>query len=363
VTELTEGMDFRRTELRREVFLRFYEWSVRWGSFPGGVHYVLPYVAEAMELDLEQRFWLAWLNANTQNPVTSLLLLQEAPRLRDAERAVAFWRRSYSLLDWDTDRRYHKARFSDAMDSYTSATACSCTMPQFRYFRDGQDWEQWWVRASALRTMGRLSTWSYLEYLRILLGQVVVPDAASLYLEDIQGSRSHRNGLALVTGHDHLVVDKQLGRPGITDAVYDRDVLEYLGEEAHGLFAEAQQRAGAGASLLSLESALCTYKSWHKPNRRYPGVYNDMLYNRLITAENRWGHRFDVLWEARARSLPARLLLEKQPYDPGLSPVKQNWYLQHGEVINMTEDWSCFQNGFEKAVQAQEFGRRPRAWI
>lgn len=362
--ELTAGMDFRRPELRREVFLRFYEWSVRYRSFPGGVHYVLPHIAQELDLDTEGRYWLAWLNANTQNPVTSLLLLRVAPRPRDWQKAVDFWRSNYSSLDWDTDRRYHKARFEDALKGYASATDCSCALPQHRYFRErGGDWPGWWGAAFALPTMGRLSTWSYLEYLRILLGPAVVPDADTLMLEDIPGSRSHRNGLALLLGQEkYLVVDKQLGRPGVTDAVYTRDVLEYLGEEAYSLWTEAQQRAGAEANLLSLESALCTYKSWHKPNRRYPGVYNDMLYNRLVSAENRWGKRFDLIWDARRR-LPPRLRLEAQPYDPGLTPVKQNWYLQTGQVINMTEDWRCFQNGFEEKVRAQEFGRRARPWI
>lgn len=363
-TDLEAGMDFRRPELRREVFLRFYEWSVKYRSFPGGVHYVLPAIASALELDTEGRYWLAWLNANTQNPVTSLLLLQAAPRPRDRQAAIDLWRSSYAHLDWDTDRRYQKARFEDALNGYAAAVDCSCSLPQHRYFREGGgDWSGWWERASALPSMGRLSTWSYLEYLRILLGPSVVPDADTLLLEDIPGSRSHRNGLALVLGHDHLIVDKQLGRAGVTDLVYDRDVLEWLGSESFLLFDEARERCGAGADRLSLESALCTYKGWHKPNRRYPGVYNDMLYNRIVTAENRWGRRFGVLWDARRAALPARLRLEASPYDPGLTPVKQNWYLQHGEIINMTEEWSCFQNGFEKAVRRQEFGRRPRPWI
>lgn len=361
--ELAEGMDFRRTELRREVFLRFYEWSVKYRSFPGGVHYLLPFMAQALELDTEGRYWLAWLNANTQNPVTSLLLLQAAPRVRDWQAAADFQQANYKMLDWDTDRRYHKARFPEAVERYASAVDCTCSLPQHRYFREGGgDWTGWWERAFALPTMGRLSTWSYLEYLRILLGPSVVPDADTLLLEDIPGSRSHRNGLALVLGEEWLIRDKQLGTAP-SDAVYTPKTLEFLGHEASVLYSEAQQRAGAEANRLSLESALCTYKSWHKPNRRYPGVYNDMLYNRLVTAENRWGRRFDLLWDARAASLPDHLLLEKQPYDPGVHPAKQNWYLQTGQVINMSEDWTCFRNEFEQKVQRREFGRRPRAWI
>jgi amino acid-DNA transferase-like protein len=365
VPELKAGTDFRRVEHRLEVFLRFYEWSVKYRSFPGGVHYVLPAIASALELDTEGRYWLAWLNANTQNPVTSLLLLQAAPRPRDWRKAVAFWNSSYTALDWDTDRRYHKARFRDALEGYASATDCSCSMPQHRYFREGGgDWTGWWDRAFALPTMGRLSTWSYLEYLRILLGPSVVPDADTLMLEDIPGSRSHRNGLCLLMGAEEWIVDKQLGHPSVTDEVYkDHLRMTLIGTWGADLFRLARERAGAEANMLSLESALCTYKSWHKPNRRYPGVYNDMLYNRLVAAENRWGRRFGVIWDARRAALPDRLLLERQPYDPGLSPVKQNWYLQTGQVINMTEDWPCFQNDFETKVQAHEFGKRARPWI
>lgn len=362
-----QEVDWRKPEYRRTAFLRFYAWSLAYRSFPGGVHYVLPHLAEALDLDLEQRYWLAWLNANTQNPVTSLLLLRAAPRREQADNAVEFWRRHYSELDWDTDRRYHKARFEDAVRGYKEATDCSCTLPQHRYFRQaGESWNGWWAAALALPTMGRLSTWSYLEYLRILLGPATVPDAETLMLEDIPGSRSHRNGLALVLGQERaLVVDKQLGRPGITDAVYTPDVLAYLHEEGERLFAEAQRRelTAAPADRLSLESALCTYKGWHKPNRRYPGVYNDMLYNRLISAENRWGDRFGVIWDARRAALPARLRLEDRPGDPGLSPIKQNWYRTTGQVIALEPDWPDMYDGFERAVERGDFAERVRSWI
>lgn len=362
-TDLAAGMDFRRPEYRRDVFLRFYEWSVKYQSFPGGVHYALPAIAEGLELDLEQRYWLAWLNANTQNPVTSLLLLQQAPRLEYWRAAVDFWRENYRALDWDTDRRYHKARFEDATRGYAEAVNCGCFLPQHKYFRRGLEWQAWWEAAYSLPTMGRLSTWSYLEYLRILLSPAVVPDADTLMLEDIAGSRSHRNGLCLVLGAEEWIVDKQLGQ-GATDEIYKDPVrMQYLGQTAAGLFSVARERIGPAADRLSLESALCTYKGWHKPNRRYPGVYNDMLYNRIITAENRFGRRFDILWQARAGALPPRLRLEAQPYDPGLSPAKQNHYLQTGEVIGLDTDWECFRNGFQARVDAHEFGRRPRPWL
>ena len=358
-SELKAGLDFRLPQYRREVFLRFYEWSVRYRSFPGGVHYVLPHLAEALGWDTEQRFWAAFLNANTQNPVTTLLLIQEAPTLDRADDAVAFWQRHYRALEWDTDRRYHKARFADAVAGYRALVGSGAS-PQRRYFKLPYEWQAWWGAASSVPTMGRLSTWSYLEYLRIL--ECGAPDSDTLMLADIPGSRSHRNGLALVSGHDGWISDKQLGT-GPVD--YTPDVLGELASVGYGLLREAQRRIPGDRTVgyLSLESALCTYKSWHKPNRRYPGVYNDMLHDRLTRAENRFGRRFGVIWDARRAALPGRMRLEDNPGDPGCVPVKQNWYLTTGQVIGMAEDWPCFANDFDSRVRAGAFGHRERAWI
>lgn len=358
--DLTAGLDFRLPQYRREVFLRFYEWSIRHRSFPGAVHYVLPHLAEVYGWDIEQRFWAAFLNANTQNPATTLLLMQAAPRPDDADAALALWQRHYRGLEWDTDRRYHKARFEDAVAGYRALTG-SGPAAQARYFKLPHEWAAWWQAASAVPTMGRLSTWSYLEYLRVL--ECGTPDADTLMLTDIPGSRSHRNGLALVAGHEGWISDKQLGTGD--DPAYTPDVLGELASVGYGLLCEAQARVPGDRTVgyLSLESALCTYKGWHKPNRRYPGVYNDMLHDRLVRAENRFGRRFGAIWDARREALPARLRLEDNPGDPGCVPVKQNWYLTTGQVIGMADEWPCFVNDFDRLVREGALGRRERAWI
>lgn len=361
-TDLRSGPDFRRPELRRDVFLRFYAWSLYHRSFPGGVHYALPYMAQQLGLDPEQRAWLAFLNGNTQNPVTTLLLFQAAPYPELSGNAVGFWELNYRSLQWDTDRRYHKARFGLAVQAYRERKLWG---PEAWF---NKSWGACWKLANQVPFMGRLSAWSYLEYLRILgLG---VPDADTLMLEDTEGSRSHRNGLCLVTGHDDWIADAQLGR--YTDR-YSPDMLQELARSGRSLLSDTLDlmnqlpplplREVPAAGNLSLESALCTFKSWHKRNRRYPGVYNDMLYDRIRHGEIKFGYRFGLLWDARRASLPSRLLLEDNPADPGCVPVKQNWFLDHGEVINMTSEWPCFANGFEAAVQRGDFGRRAVRWI
>lgn len=352
--ELQAGSDFREARYRPEVFLRFYTWTLKYRSHPGGVYYVLPYLADQLGWDAEQRAWCAFLNGNTQNPVTTLLLMSAGDRPDKAEAVVAFWRRHYANLLFDTDRRHQKSKLEEAVDGYVAAVGDS----QERFWQRAASggWEGVWRAAYALPHMGRLSAWSYLEYLRILrVGGV--PDADTLMLGDRSGSRSHRNGLCLVAGMDDWIWwDYNPGFGGH----YDREVLKELEDRAAGLLYQARQRnpEHPDVGYLTLESAFCTYKSWHRPNRRYPGVYNDLLYDRLRHAEARFGNRFGIIWDARRAALPEHLRLEDSPLDPGAVPAKQNWYRETGQPIMMARDWGCFENGFEKNVFNGAYGIR-----
>lgn len=95
----------------------------------------------------------------------------------------------------------------------------------------------------------------------------------------MQGSKSHRNGLAIVLGRDDL--DWHDSNPGF-NGEYTPELLSWLKLEGARLLAEAKQSAQDKpyfyeVSYFTLESALCTYKSWHRPNRRYPNVYADIF--------------------------------------------------------------------------------------
>jgi hypothetical protein len=353
--KLRAGLDFRRPQYRREVFIRFYTFHLRYASHPGGVYYALPALADAYGWDTEQRAWAAFLNGNTQNPVTTALLMAAGDHPRHADQVLGFWRTHYGQLGWDTDRRYHKARLDTAITGYLALTGAAGGQHAYWKTAAADGWAGVWRAATAIPTMGRLSAWSYLEYLRIL--GLDIPDADTLLLGDRDGSRSHRNGLCLVLGlDDWMWWDRN---PGF-DGRYPPDLLQQLERDGAALLAEARTRLPHHPHLgyLTLESALCTYKSWHRPNRRYPGVYNDLLYDRLRHAQRRFGDRFDVLWQARAAALPAHMRLECDLRDPGCVPAKQNWYLNTGEIVNMHHEWPCFANGFADRVAAGAYGLR-----
>lgn len=314
--------DWSPKELRREAFQRFYSFHLKYKTHPGLVYMFLPAIAEHYDMDEDQKAWLVWLNGNTQNPATTMLLLDAAPRVEDWRKAVDFWNENFKALEWDTDRRHQKSKFGEATEKWVEEFVG--VHPADMWLQNCGTWDDTWKWAKSQPFMGRLSAWSMTEYAKILLPDI--PDADNFLIHDVQGSQSHRNSTALIAGYDAVYWDKDVPKMlGLEDE---------LSEFAESLFTEAKYRNQGveDVTRLTMESALCTYKSWHKPNRRYPNVYSDMAYNRILRAEKHFGKRFSLLWETRAQNLPQELLLETQPKDVGLKPLKQNWYLETGEI-------------------------------
>jgi hypothetical protein len=351
--DLQFGMDFRKPEYRREVFLRFYDFHLKYRSHPGCVYFVMPFLFKKYAWNTEQRLWFAFINGNTQNPVTSKIIFDEFPDLAVLElpRLSSWFNAKWPVLAFDTDRRHHKKEFIKAVTGYKNLCGCS-QAEYFTTFMGGDDpydnfrsaWKE--VRAE-FHSFGRLSSFSYLEYLRIMsVGQI---DCDQLFLEDMNGSKSHRNGLAIVLGRDDL--DWHDTNP-VFNGVYSPEILSWLTAEGALLLAEAKQRAKDkpyfyDVSYFTLESALCTYKSWHRPNRRYPNVYADMFHDRIKKAESHWpGRDFSEFWNARREFLPEHLRLEDNPGDVGVKPLKQNHYRETGHVVMMDREWPCFKNAY-----------------
>lgn len=341
-------MDHRDPSAREATFLASWEFHLRYRTHPGCVYHLLPGIAEHYDLDEDGRAWLAWLNGNTQNPVTSMLLLEASGgSIAGWEKAVAFWNEHFRALEWDTDRRHQKSKFGEATEGFAALVGPAPADAWLGAAEGG--WGDLWQWVTALPYMGRLSSWSMAEFARILLGEVI-PDADTLLLRDAAGSKSHRAGLAVVSGQDAAYYGWEETRDQVGD-------LEALGERLLSQM-RASRPDHPDVTRLTLESALCTYKSWHKPNRRYPNVYADMAYLRIRKAESRFGDRFGPLWDIRRKALPTWARLESTPTDPGLSPLKQNHYLATGQPVMLGHVWPDLWSDFDTAVAEGRFGIR-----
>jgi hypothetical protein len=349
ISDLQIGMDFRKIEYRREVFLRFYEFHLKYKAHPGGVYYLLPYLMK-QGMHAEQVLWMAFINGCCQHLPTTYYIMKKFPTLEGVNfsELETWFNAHWKQMGWDMDRRYVKAKFVECVKCYKNLVDAAggqvdlfsgilCHNTLFQNFTSA-----WHFVMENFKYFGRLSTFSYLEYLKIL-GFAL--DCDSLFLEDIHGSKSHRNGLCKVLGRDDL--DWHHTNPEF-DGVYNSPVMEWLNNEAVLLLAQAQSRMTGtpyhkDISYFTLESTLCAFKSWFRPNRRYPNVYNDMLHQRLIKAQEA-APEFDygLFWEARQKALPKYLRVEDNFMDPGLSKVKQNYFRETGCVPMMSRDFPCF---------------------
>lgn len=351
---LEYGMDFRKVEYRREVFLRFYEFHLKYKSHPGAVYFMMPHIQKQFKMGMEESLWMAYVNGVTQNIITTMMILEQAPTI-DAALFPDFekwFNDNWKRLGWDADRKWEKAKFIKHVENYKNNLNGKSQTLFFYELTNSPDRQQnfnnvWDKVIKDFSGFGRLATFSYLEYLRI----IGVPiDCPTLFLRDINGSQSHRNGLCKVLGRDDL--DWHKSNPDF-DGKYSDDILSWLEVEGEKLIHEAQDRFKDKpfineVNYLTLESTLCCYKSWHRKNRRYPNVYMDMFHDRIKSAEAKWeGNKdFSFFWEARKQFLPEHLRLECNPLDPGLKPEKQNHYRDTGQPIMMDLEWDCFKNDF-----------------
>ncbi len=352
--DLSYGMDFRLPKYRREVFLRFYEFHLKHKAHAGAVYYAFPYLFEKHDMDFEQKLWFTFLNGCSQNVITTYLLWKEFPDLHklDLDRFSAYFRKHYEKFGWDTDRRYEKNKLEQCILSYKENLSGMKQQDFFREYASSSsnvhvNFRLLWNKIRAdFKSFGRLATFSYTEYLKI----VGLPiDCDTLFLDDISGSKSHRNGLCKVLGRDDLDWYNN-------DVKYSDEILEWLSKEADLLLQEAKERIKhPDISFYTLETTLCCYKSWHRKNRRYPNVYNDMFHDRIVYATKKWRDPklFDIFWECRKASLPKHLLLECNPKDLGVNTIKQNHYRNTGQVIMMDKDWGCFTNDYNEYTKVR----------
>lgn len=350
IKELEYGMDFRKPEHRREVFLRFYGFHLKHNSHAGAIYYAFPYIFKNLQMTEEQKIWFCYINGCSQNVITTFLIFNQIPDVKNINMEVfsKWYRENYLKLGWDTDRRYIKNSFEKCIEDYQKNIG---TKTQKQFFDDlctssdeKINFRNVWDHViNKFNLFGRLSTFSYLEYLKIAGLKI---DCDSLFLDDISGSKSHRNGLCKVLGRDDLDWYK-------SEVKYSPEIIEWLKEEGDKLIDEAKERfPDYQVNYFTLETTLCCYKSFHRPNRRYPNVYNDMFFERIKYAEKQWETKFDFFWDCRLESLPVNLRLENNPMDGGVCKEKQNHYLTTGEVIMMDDEYECFKNNYNEALKA-----------
>lgn len=305
--------DYRKPEHRREYFDALYRFNLEHRVMPGLVYLYMPELARREGWGAEERLWFAFLNGLTQNPITSLRLMQRLPQVPPAGAALTsfaeWFNAEWGALQFDTDRLKNKKNTVRAIQSYADLVKIAGSQ-QSLY--QSKSYLECWKNASDVYSFGRLSAFSYLEYVHL---NGFGADCDDLMFEDKSGSRSHRNGMLLLHGRDDLVWDKR--QPNSHDGQYVNfpGMCLWLREQADQHLQEfrAEHPELTDAGRFTLESNLCTFKN-HFYARRYPGVYADMAWERIVWAEERGlSQHTRVFREIRAERLPEWLRMECEP--------------------------------------------------
>jgi hypothetical protein len=272
--------DCRDVHNRKEYFYKLYDMSLRYKIMPGLVYLYMPQLVERNSWEPEQALWFAFINGLTQNPITSRIIFNQLPveqmHSKSAlQRFTEWFNENWEQLSFDTDRRYQKKDTPQAIETYCNLVREHGS--QVSLFSDKSYRELWSLVNDQLLSFGRLSTFSYLEYVYL---NGYGADCTNLMFEDKSGSRSHRNGMLLLEGQDSLVNDKRVSWPTEEPSNFAKMCLELTLRADHYI----ASWSNIGASRFTFESALCTFKN-HFFGRRYPGVYADMAWQRICWYE------------------------------------------------------------------------------
>ena len=250
----------------------------------------LRYLAERYELNLEQRYWIAFLYGTCYSATTTFYMYNEFPdyELVSVNRLSRWWEQNKEHLIFQTDRLRIKSnnQFISSFISYRNL----CKGSQQNYFKSRSS-KEIYEKVLAIKYFGRFTLFNYLDVLNQITDITLKPK----YLNMME-AESCRNGLAFALGKDHLV-NTQLNMK--LAKYFHQEFLRILGEHNGNIF--------------QIETTLCAYKKY-RFGKRYVGYYIDRMYKEITKMEQRVkeGVAWEVLWQFRKETFDAKYLNECQ---------------------------------------------------
>lgn len=265
----------------------------------------LQYVANRFELNMEQRYWLAFLFGTCYCAPTVYYIYNEFPDYNtvNIDRLEKWWKANKDRLVFQTDRQRVRSndQFVQSFISYRQIVGKN----QENHFSAFKKQDPKATYANAFESMsdvfsfGRFTMFIYLEMVSVLTNCKMIPIDL-----DLKNAESCRNGLALALDRKDLfthVVDKKL----------TKDDYQDLNTGLLKIIDEIEKLTINHKNLFSIETTLCAYKK-AKLGKRYIGYYIDRNREEIekMSKNVPQGVDWSVLWEFRKTNYDKKYLKE-----------------------------------------------------
>lgn len=260
---------------------------------------MLRYLCDRFELNIEQRFWLAFLYATCYCGPTVYYIYNEFPDFENVDegRLKRWWEENKEKLYFQTDRRRIKSndQFVQIFRSYKEKIGGVSQRIFFNSLKSPHPdpverlyhtYEIAWNEMSDLYQFGRFSMFLYLEAVHVVTGFPMLPRSM-----DIKDAESCRNGLAYA-----------LQRPQFLTG--DGKTLSHLEmlvmQNEFDLLVKRLREEDPRNNVWNIETTLCAYKKYVRGDR-WVGYYLDRQHDEIKFLEEsvKDGVDWSVLWDYR----------------------------------------------------------------
>lgn len=266
----------------------------------------LRYISDRFELNIEQRYWLAFLFGTCYSATTVYYIYNEFPDYENVNvnRLQRWWdaNKNKSLFQTDRLRVKTQNKFVETFVSYKNLLAGMSQQDYFESLRQPtyqNTYDNCYSNLSEIRNFGRFTMFIYLEMINVLTGYELEPT----YL-DLKNAESCRNGLVYHLGNYEL--DTHGNNKKLTSKHID--YLQYKFKE---LKKEIQKLDIQHKNIWNLETTLCAYKKYKK-GKRYIGYYIDRQRKEIDKMQTnvQEGVDWSPLWDFRKETYDKKWLKE-----------------------------------------------------
>lgn len=245
----------------------------------------LRYVADRFELNMEQRYWLAFLYSTCYCGPTVFYIYNEFPDYENVnvDRLERWWKSNKHKLIFQTDRLRIKTqnKFVETFQSYQHMLNGATQQEYMRRWLtpyNQHTYNQAYDGVTSVRNVGRFTAFIWLEMISVLTDFKCVPDRLDWAYAD-----NCRKGLCYAFYGEDKVLPTE---------VMDK-MMDWLGKAFTSQHCEH-------SNIYNIETTLCAYKK-HVHGKRYVGYYIDRQLKELekMEAMVTEGVCWSVLWDFR----------------------------------------------------------------